>query len=290
MFDYKLLEALAEVVQQGSFERAAQSLAITQSAISQRIKLLEQRTGLPLLIRSSPVQATIEGKKLIQHSRQVQLLEKDLISNFQQSASQAFQKVYLAVNADSLATWLPSIFAKLFAQNILLDFTLDDQDVTHEYLKDGAVMGCITTKPQAYQGCRSEKLGEMEYITVATPEFTQRYKGLSFSEIPTIEFGNNDNLHNEFLSKHFGLKAGQYPAHKLPSTEAFLDAALAGIAYAIAPRLQAQQALDDGRLIEMTPGKSLNITLYWHYWSLGNSTLKAVGDSMHRAAKSHLKQ
>ncbi|MRI32935.1 transcriptional regulator ArgP [Endozoicomonas sp. OPT23] len=289
MFDYKLLAALTEVVHQGSFERAAQSLALTQSAVSQRIKLLEQRVGLPLLVRSTPVQATEEGMKLIQHSRQVQLLERDLMTGLQQTSEQTFQTVHLAVNADSLATWLPAIFSPLFEKNILLNFTLDDQDVTHEYLKAGSVMGCITTKQQPHQGCRSEKLGEMEYITVATPEFVDRYKNHSFSDIPTIEFGCNDNLHNEFLMEHFSLQPGQYPAHKLPSTEAFLDAARAGIAYAIAPRLQAQPFLDTQEVIEMTPEKTITVPLYWHYWSLTSEIMEEVSHCILKSAKQILK-
>ena len=54
MFDYKLLSALAAVVEQAGFERAAQVLGLSQSAISQRIKLLEARVGQPVLVRGTP--------------------------------------------------------------------------------------------------------------------------------------------------------------------------------------------------------------------------------------------
>ncbi len=54
MFDYKLLSALAAVVEQAGFERAAQVLGLSQSAISQRIKLLEARVGQPVLVRATP--------------------------------------------------------------------------------------------------------------------------------------------------------------------------------------------------------------------------------------------
>ena len=45
MFDYAALEALATVLREGSFERAARRLHVTPSAISQRIKQLEERAG-----------------------------------------------------------------------------------------------------------------------------------------------------------------------------------------------------------------------------------------------------
>ena len=58
MFDYKLIEALAMVVREGGFENAARALHITQSAVSQRVKMLEELTGQVLIARTTPPQAT----------------------------------------------------------------------------------------------------------------------------------------------------------------------------------------------------------------------------------------
>ena len=74
MFDYKLLAALAAVVEQGGFERAAQVLGLSQSAVSQRIKLLEARVGQPVLQRSTPPAATELGQRLLNHVQQVSWL------------------------------------------------------------------------------------------------------------------------------------------------------------------------------------------------------------------------
>lgn len=78
MFDYKLLAALAAVVEQGGFERAAQLLGLSQSAVSQRIKLLEARVGQPVLVRATPPAPTEVGTRLLNHVQQVRLLERDL--------------------------------------------------------------------------------------------------------------------------------------------------------------------------------------------------------------------
>ena len=69
MLDYKLLEALAQVVQSGGFDKAAQELHITQSAVSQRVKLLEGQTGQILLARTTPPRATEAGRNLLKHFR-----------------------------------------------------------------------------------------------------------------------------------------------------------------------------------------------------------------------------
>jgi LysR family transcriptional regulator (chromosome initiation inhibitor) len=66
---------LAAVVQEGGFELVAQTLFITQSAISQRIKQLEAQLGQPVLIRSIPPSVTTLGQKLHNHWQQVEQLE-----------------------------------------------------------------------------------------------------------------------------------------------------------------------------------------------------------------------
>ena len=64
MLDYASLAALAAVVREGSFERAARSLHVTPSAISQRIRLLEERVGCALVVRAQPCRATEAGRRL----------------------------------------------------------------------------------------------------------------------------------------------------------------------------------------------------------------------------------
>ena len=64
-FDYPLLEALAAVAREGTFEAAARSLNITQSAVSQRVKLLEEKAGAVLIVRGRPCVAIGTSSKFI---------------------------------------------------------------------------------------------------------------------------------------------------------------------------------------------------------------------------------
>ena len=75
MLDYALLDALAAVVRHGSFDRAAGELNVTPSAVSQRVKLLEERVGSVLVKRGQPCVATTSGALLCRHTERVQLLE-----------------------------------------------------------------------------------------------------------------------------------------------------------------------------------------------------------------------
>ncbi|WP_341647768.1 LysR family transcriptional regulator [Thauera humireducens] len=76
MIDHRLI-AFEAVLQEGSFERAARRLALTQSAISQRVKLLEAELGQVLLVRSKPVRPTPAGRRLLPYLAQLRLMEAE---------------------------------------------------------------------------------------------------------------------------------------------------------------------------------------------------------------------
>ena len=82
--DYRTLQALDAVIRERGFERAAQKLCITQSAVSQRIKQLENMFGQPLLVRTVPPRPTEQGQKLLALLRQVELLEEETVQGMEE--------------------------------------------------------------------------------------------------------------------------------------------------------------------------------------------------------------
>src|SRR5580658_1294190 len=108
MLDYSSLTAVAAVVREGSFEKAARTLNVTPSAISQRVKSLEERLGGVLIVRGQPCKATEVGRLLCRHVEQVGILEHELHSVLPRLDGKGEDpepvKIRVAVNADSLAT------------------------------------------------------------------------------------------------------------------------------------------------------------------------------------------
>jgi LysR family transcriptional regulator (chromosome initiation inhibitor) len=136
MLDYPSLAAVSAVVREGSFERAAKALNVTPSAISQRIKQLEERLGSVLIIRGQPCKPTATGQRLCSHVEQVGLLEQELLGALNISSGNERMTLRLAVNADSLCTWLMEALSQFTAhEKALLDVALDDQDHTVEWLR-----------------------------------------------------------------------------------------------------------------------------------------------------------
>src|SRR6201993_4152424 len=92
------LAALAAVIEFGSFDAAAEQLHVTPSAVSQRIKALEQRVGQVLVVRERPCRATAAGVPLVRLAAQTSLLESEALDALGRPDAQRL-RVAIAVNA-----------------------------------------------------------------------------------------------------------------------------------------------------------------------------------------------
>ncbi|ANS86576.1 LysR family transcriptional regulator ArgP [Vibrio scophthalmi] len=284
--DYKWVEALEAIVQLGSFERAAESLYVSQSAISQRIKQLEKFLAQPALIRELPPRPTPIGKKLLGLYGRVRLLESEFIPELMNEATSKPLEVSLATNADSLATWLlPSLTSILKQKRIALNLIVDDEGRTLDKLRSGEVAGAISLESQSIAGCDADYLGRVDYLCVASPEFYQQYfaQGVnreSLQNAPTVAFDHHDDMNDRFIHQHFNLPKGSVLKHTVRSSEAFVKLALSGVAYCLIPKLQIEDELACGSLINITPDFILSHRIYWHHWQLETGVLKLLSQAI----------
>ncbi|MHA2938388.1 LysR family transcriptional regulator ArgP [Vibrio sp. RC27] len=294
--DYKWIEALEAVMSYGSFERAAEQLNITQSAVSQRIKQLEKFVSQPVLIRATPLSLTAVGSKLVELYRKVQMLEQELVPELLNQATQAPVSIAIAANSDSLATWLlPALSELLLSQHIELTIQTDLESKALDKLKNGEVAGSISIYPEPLAGCTSEYLGKMEYLCVCTPNYYQRYfaSGVNretLSLAPIVKFNQYDTMHVDFLVKHFQVNPRQLHQHYVASSEAFVKFALCGAASCLIPRIQIEDALEQGLLIEIMPSLTHTNYIYWHHWQLETGVLKQLTQAILEYSKSNLIQ
>ncbi|MES2741198.1 MAG: LysR family transcriptional regulator ArgP [Pseudomonadota bacterium] len=291
--DYRGLAALDAVIGEGSFDKAARLLSISQPAVSQRIRTLEQVAGTLLIVRGQPPRATEAGQRLIAHYRQVRLLEAALQAVPDQSAP--LPQISIAVNADSAATWLPAALAPLLKPaSCLLDIRLDDQDHTLSQLRQGRVFACVTSATDSVAGTSATALGVMPYVCVAAPDFAAHWFGTGFTasgamRAPAIIFDRKDRLHERYLLQRLGV-AERHPRHSLGSSEAFVRFIEAGFAYGMVPLLQAQAGLASGRLLDLTPGDGLDVPLVWHAWDIQTPLTRALTQHIVAGARGALRQ
>ena len=278
MFDYKLLAALAMVIEQGGFERAAQALGLSQSAVSQRIKLLEARLGEPVLVREAPPTPTPVGRRLLNHVQQVRLLERDVREAVPRlDEGGAPERLRVAINADSLATWWPAAVARFCQQRqVLLDLVVEDQEVGLRRMRAGEVAACLCAAPRPVAGARSQALGAMRYRAVATQAFFDRHFPQGFSapglaRVPALVYGPDDLLQHRFMAS-LGIEGG-FAHHLVPSSEGFVRMTEAGLGWGLVPEMQVRAQLANGTLVELLPGHCSDVPLYWHHWRSGGRLL-----------------
>ena len=289
MFDYKLLSALAAVVEQAGFERAAQVLGLSQSAISQRIKLLEARIGQPVLIRATPPSPTEIGRRLLNHVQQVRLLERDLQSAVPALDDEGLpERLRIALNADSLATWWAVAVGDFCAdQHLLLDLVVEDQTVGLKRMRAGEVAACLCASERPVAGARSVLLGAMRYRALASPTFIARHfpEGVSaglLPKTPALVFGPDDFLQHRYLAS-LGVDGG-FEHHLCPSSEGFIRLTEAGLGWGLVPELQVREQLASGALVELLADKPIDVPLYWHHWRNGGQLLGQLTEHLTRSA------
>ncbi|MCU1732053.1 MULTISPECIES: LysR family transcriptional regulator ArgP [unclassified Pseudomonas] len=289
MFDYKLLSALAAVIEQAGFERAAQMLGLSQSAISQRIKLLEARVGQPVLVRATPPTPTEIGRRLLNHVQQVRLLERDLQGQVPALDEEGLpERLRIALNADSLATWWAEAAGDFCARTqVLLDLVVEDQEVGLKRMRAGEVAGCLCASERPVAGARSVLLGAMRYRALASPAFMTRHfaEGVEprrLARTPAIVFGPDDFLQHRYMAS-LGISDG-FLHHLCPSSEGFLRLTEAGLGWGLVPELQAREQLASGRLVEILPDRPIDVPLYWHHWRNGGQLLGQLTDHLLRSA------
>ncbi len=286
-YDPAALECLAAIVEEGGFERAAQRLHITQSAVSQRLRVLEAQVGSVLIVRSRPLKATPAGQLLLKHSQQLRLLRADLERDLRDltpggaGGLRADERIAIAINADSIATWAPDALQPLVQDGLPLEVIADDQDFTPEWLRSGQVLGCVTTLAQALRGCKVLPLGAMHYVAVAAPDYARRHlpQGLTahnFHRVPFLSYNRKDDMQAEFIARCFGLPRVALGHIYLPSSEGQVRAVRAGWGVGVVPELLARSALAQGELVNLAPAFSLPIALYWHCWNLQSALLDAL--------------
>ncbi|UWQ55054.1 LysR family transcriptional regulator ArgP [Leisingera caerulea] len=290
--DPNQLAALSAVLRLSSFEAAAHALAVTPSAISQRIKALEDRTGTALVLRGAPCTGTAAGLRIAKHAEDIGLLEAQLARELALEAGHGPVRLRIAVNADSLASWF--IGAMAAVDGVLFDLLVDDQDHSAEWLKRGEVSAAVTASSKPVTGFEAYPLGTLDYAATASPAFMARWfaDGVTpeaAAKAPCMIFNAKDNLQRLWLERNVAPGLAP-PAHFLPSTQAFIDAAAAGLGWGMNPLAMVAQDIRTGRLVPLIPGSTLPVPLTWQVARVMAPALAEVTRAVQKSARQYLTQ
>ena len=286
LLDPHHLSALSAILRHGSFDAAAAELSVTPSAISQRIKALEDRVGAALIHRGSPCIGTPAGLRIARHAEDIGLLEAKLARELTLDEREGPTRVRIALPADILATWFIDAMAQ--AGDLLFDLVIDDQDHSAEWLRRGEVSAAITVGGQAVTGCDSFALGALRYLPTASPAFMDRWfsdgvSAESLSLAPCLTFNRKDNLQKTWITKQIGHRLTP-PTQFMPSTNGFVEAAIAGLGWGMNPESLARPAIVKGQLREVIPDTPLDVELTWQIGRVLAPALAPLTKAVRRVA------
>lgn len=284
-YDREHLETLRAVVEEGTLDAASRRLQVTPSAVSQRLKAFEQQLGRVLLVRSKPARATAAGEELVRMARQLALLEHEADQAL--GTGDGSTTIPIAVNADSLSTWLlPALERVARDQPIVFEIHRDDQDHTAGWLANGTVMAAVTSQAEPVPGCTSTPLGRMRYRPRAAPGFAARWfpdgpDAASLALAPLVVFDEKDHLQSRYLATVTRRRLDP-PRHRVPASADFALAVRLGLGWGMLPDAQA-----DGT-VEFDPDRSIDVPLSWQQWNLRSPLLDAVAAEVVATARSTL--
>jgi LysR family transcriptional regulator (chromosome initiation inhibitor) len=231
------------------------------------------------------------GQRLAAHADQIALLEARLSDDLSSLTPAPHTRLRLAVNADSLATWLPAALASL--PDHLFDLVIDDQDISHDRLLRGEVLGALTTRVRPLPGCDVMALGSLRYQAVASPDFIARnfadgITAQSLASAPMLQFNMNDQLQHRWITQATGATLSP-PCHRLPSSEGFVTAARLGMGWGMAPEALLHDDLARGTLCLLHADCPFDTPLYWQWTRLLGGALAPLTRALRRGARQGLR-
>ena len=288
--ELKQVEALAAVLRTGSFETAAEQLYLTPSALSQRVRLLEERVGAVLIVRGSPCTPTGEGRRIWRYAQEIAMREHELVASLALDIGEAHVPVALAITPDTMATWFLEALHEV--PNLVYLLKVDNSQQGTRLLARGDVLAAVTFGVKQVQGCDAIKLGTLRYMPVCSPAFFQQWfaGGLTAEALkhaPCVAYNEQDRLQIDFATKTTGQSVVP-PSHSMNDARALSEAAVFGLGWVMLPHLMAQPLLDDGRLVLMSQEHHFDSVLTWQVARASQDVMKPLTQSVRKVAARRL--
>ena len=259
---YKVFYHVAKL---GSVTMAAGELAISQPAVSQAIRQLEQHLGAKLFVRySKGVRLTREGELLFSYvSKGYEQMEQGE-HKLQQMLNLELGEVHIGASDMTLQFFLLPFLEKFHEKypGIKVQVSNAPTPETLEFLKNGKIdFGVVSTPFPGQDGLNVRQVKEIQDTFVAGRRFIQ-YKNrmLDFSELeklPLICLEGNTSTRS--YMDHFLAQNGVHihPEFELATSDMIVQFALRNLGVGSVMREFAARQLEDGRLFELRFNKIL---------------------------------
>ncbi|WP_434277797.1 LysR substrate-binding domain-containing protein [Acinetobacter sp. CE-15] len=257
--------AFQHVAEQLSFKKAADQLFLTPTALSHRIKKLEQQLNIQLFERRTrSISLTPEGEYLLKHVQsgfgQIQTalfqLEQNKQRLFTITTTPSFASEWIIPYLPELQSRFPNIMFRVHASYDLINMTSGLYDLAIRYGSGG------------YQDVDAELFAVDEYVAVGHPSLD--IATMNWTTVPLIHFTwgdeycpNRVNWQKWFEKQGLHIQAGQAQVFYTQESHA-IQAVLSGQGIALLSRISIANDLQHGRLKIVSPC----VETAWNYYFL----------------------
>ena len=254
--ELKNLRTFQTVVDQGSYQKAADCLGYTQSTVTVHIQQLEEELGVPLFERTGRrMVLTQVGRQALAQAREL-LLAAERLSQLGQEgrAPSGTLRVDMAETLLCYKTQ-PVIqkFRKLAPQVRLIIRSRNCLDIAENVRSGACDLGVGYDMDWSRDVLEVEPMGEYEVVLLASPEFCHPDFVTHNQRKPvSLVTDEPDSIFRRRLEDYLRLRNITLDATlELWSIETIKRCVISNLGFTYLPRFAAREELADGRLVEM---------------------------------------
>ena len=186
--DIDSMRALAAIADNGGITRAAKKLNLSQSAVSHKMKRLEQRINRSLFTRGEgQIKFTADGEKLLDYARRLVRLHDEACANFHQSDLSGALR--LGITEDITATGIAQILSNFSSSfpNVVLTSRVAHTPELVRGLNSGEIDMALIEVFESEQLVTDHALGRQEVVWLQADDFVHDAE----APIPFVTYHRN---------------------------------------------------------------------------------------------------
>lgn len=282
---HKNLQAFQAIAHHHSVQGAAKALFLTQTAMTQRLKSLEEELNVSLFERSRRgMLLTREGEILLRYCEANQGLVDNVLEKIRGSGVNTAVRLGLSGPTSLMYSRISSQLIPVMHQfpQLLMEFVYRDDETPAELLREGKVQLAIVLKKQVTKEMRVKTLKPETYVLAASPAWSNRQLKEIVKNERIIDFNPSDDMTFDYL-KHYSLQGAQQERHLVNHPEAIAQLVSKGLGYSVLERSLAESYVKSKKLCLLNQGKTItrDIFLVWYERPVMAQYFSAVVDAIY---------
>jgi DNA-binding transcriptional LysR family regulator len=263
------LEAFIAVVKYKTVHAAADSIHLTQTAVTQRIRSLERILKTTLFIRTRRgMLLTKEGEALLRYCLASKELEGAALAKIQGAGIESEVELSISAPTSIMHSRIIPACVSIMKQypNLLIQFDVNDNDTRHQKLRSAQTDFAIIQEQELAEEMEYKKLQPEQYVLVAS----SKWKGRKLSDIikneRIIDFDQSDQITLNYLKQYNLLDSAKHSRYFVNRTDNLALLVAEGIGYTTLAKEFAQPYIANKQLITLNRALPYDITpiLAWY--------------------------